>query len=210
MRFKITLPPKRSRRRSEVGGWVRGAGAGVRPWVYWALSGGDGGGGGGGRGPRPAPRANPDSNGSNGGAGALDAAAAGSRRTVRIPRPVPRPQCPRPSVRSSARSPARPPSARPSRPAAKHSKGPFRRCVGRPWVPQQRDHAAQSASPLRAATAVHPSVRQLVRPSARPPARPLVRRPPVASIPRQKFAWCLTAARGIFLWISGKENFWIR
>ena len=83
----------------------------------------------------------------------------------------------RPLVRPFARPPARPPSARPSRPAAKFKRtiSPF----GRPWVPQQRDHAAQSASPLRAATAVHPSVRQLVRPSARPPARPLVRRPPV-------------------------------
>ena len=86
-------------------------------------------------------------------------------------------------VRPSARPPVRPLVRRP----------PVRRvprqrniqkdhfAVGRPWVPQQRDHAAQSASPLRAATAVHPSVRQLVRPSARPPARPLVRRPPVVS-----------------------------
>jgi len=94
------------------------------------------------------------------------------------PRPAQRPQCTRPSVRSSARPPVRPLVRRPPVrlvPRQNIQKDHFKR-RGRPWMPQQRDHAAQSASPLRAATAVHPSVRQLVRPSARPPARPLRRR----------------------------------
>ena len=173
-------PAKRSRRRSEVGGWVRGGGGGgVRPWVYWALSGGDGGGGGGGRGPRPAPRTNdPYSNGSNGGAGALDAAAAGSRRTVRIPRPVPRPQCPRPSVRSSARPPVRP-SARSSavRPSVS-SRGKIQKDHFAVWP--ALDAAATGSrrsvripAPRRDRSApVRPSARPPVRPSAGPPARP--------------------------------------
>ena len=146
--------------------------------MYWALSGGDGGGGGGGRGPRPAPRTNPSLSKRVKRRGRRPGCRS-SRITPHSPHPPPRaatavPPSVRPLVRSSARSPVRPlvrSSARPPRPAAKHSKGPSRRWPA--LVPQQRDHAAQSASPLRAATAVHPSVRQLVRPSARPPARPL-------------------------------------
>ena len=49
-----------------------------------------------------------------------------------------------------------------------------------PWMPQQQDHAAQSASPAPCrdrSAPVRPSARPLVRPFARPPARPPSARP---------------------------------
>ena len=175
-------PSKRPRRgRSEVGGWVRGGGGGgVRPWVYWALSGGDGGGGGGGRGPRSAPRTNPCSNFSNGGAGP---GCRSSGITPHSPHPPPRaatavPPSVRPLVRPSARPPARPPSARPSRPAAKHSKGPFRRWPALDAAATGSRRSVRIPAPRRDRSApVRPSARPPVRPSAGPPARPLSARP---------------------------------
>ena len=97
--------------------------------MYWALSGGDGGDDGGGA--RASVGAADESlftQTFQTAGPALDAAVAGSRRTVRIPRPVPRPQCTRPSVRSSAPSD---PSARSSavRPSASSRGKTFKRTI---------------------------------------------------------------------------------
>ena len=186
-RFKIIPPANRSRRgRSEVGGWVRGGGGGgVRPWVYWALSGGDGGGGGGGAGlgrrrgripvqtfkrrGRPWMPQQRDH-------AALSASPAPCRDRSAPVRPSARPPV-RPSVRSSA-----------VRPSVSSRGRTFKRTISPLAGPGCRSNGTTPHSPHpppRAATAVHPSVRPLVRPSARPPARPLVRRPPVDRVLRE-------------------------
>ena len=173
-------PAKRSRRRSEVGGWVRGGGGGgVRPWVYWALSGGDGGGGGGGRGPRPAPRTNPSLFKRVKRRGRRPPGCRSSRITPHSPHPPPRAATAvPPSVRPSARPPVRP-SARSSavRPSVSSGGKAFKRTIS----PLAGPGAAATGSrrsvripaPRRDRSApVRPSARPPVRPSAGPPARP--------------------------------------